>query len=463
MLNLGLVLQRPYESPYNAYRRILVANGKLSLHNIREEIIATYADSIGNPHRYNTLQLSQLLTLHPSLRPLQTGTTEQLDSTSGYDNIKNCPECARSCYHSDLYQLPWLTQCPIHNNPLSTVCPTCKNPWPSIAQLPRIKCKTCGSKLSWKDLSKAAAFKIEGSSKTKLSALSQCLKEYRDLEKGAIIKPNVNDRVLHCHKTISIQHDLFPSMMAVRTPELSTALDDLRVKKYQVNKFTYRIRKRLCNTHRYHDLKLDSKLAKDIRKEVLQDVRQAIKDRFGIEDLNLPGACFFKESLCLQNTPYLITTAFYIWDEFINGEGISFSNFFEDNVLYLPCLMDTLVFYKSELTSLSLMLEEFEEYSIPQTMQAMIYKIDLWQTFYCILRYLDAFKYAVDNGLNWQDFHELVPKSVYLLREYGQKFAIIRVTKYKIMLILSKECTNITLMDFNPISETTYQLELFVG
>lgn len=461
MLNLGLVLQRPHESEYNAYRRFLVANGKRSLHSIRKEIIAMCTDIIGEPHRYSTIQLSQLIQLHPNLRQFPLENITQSRTKRHYNYLKNCPECARSCYHSDLYQLPWLTQCPIHDQPLSTVCPTCKNLWPSIGKLPRIRCKTCGSKLLWKDLSKAAAFKMQGSDKTKLSALFHCLQEYRDLEKGAIIKPNVNDHVLYCHQTISIQHDHFPSMMAAHTPALSTTLDELGVKKYPVNKLTYRIRKRLCDTHKYHDLRLDSKLAIDIRKQVIQDVRQAIKDRFGIEDLTLPDACLFHESLCLQNTPYLIITAFYIWDEFINGEGISFSNFFEDNILYLPSLMDTLVFYKSEPTSLSLMLEEFEEYTIPQTMQAMIYKIDLWQTFYCILRYLDAFKYAVDNGLDWHEFHALVPKSIYLSREHGQKFGIIRVTKYKIILVLSKECTNITLMDFNPISETAYQLELF--
>jgi len=42
--------------------------------------------------------------------------------------LRYCPECIQKGYHSALYQMLWLVECPIHNVPLLSSCPNCENP-----------------------------------------------------------------------------------------------------------------------------------------------------------------------------------------------------------------------------------------------------------------------------------------------------------------------------------------------
>lgn len=44
--------------------------------------------------------------------------------------VRNCRICMSHLYHSDLYQLPWLQQCPIHpEQTLTSRCPGCHRAW----------------------------------------------------------------------------------------------------------------------------------------------------------------------------------------------------------------------------------------------------------------------------------------------------------------------------------------------
>jgi hypothetical protein len=40
-------------------------------------------------------------------------------------NLRICPACARSCYHTLLFQMPGISHCPIHNMKLTETCPRC--------------------------------------------------------------------------------------------------------------------------------------------------------------------------------------------------------------------------------------------------------------------------------------------------------------------------------------------------
>ena len=57
---------------------------------------------------------------------------------------RQCPQCARQLYHSDLYVLPWLMRCPIHHCELVTHCPECQLPWPDEKEMASRTCNVCG-------------------------------------------------------------------------------------------------------------------------------------------------------------------------------------------------------------------------------------------------------------------------------------------------------------------------------
>jgi hypothetical protein len=52
---------------------------------------------------------------------------------------------------SDLFLLPWIKHCPIHQCELTAVCPECKNPWPNITSINSRSCSCCG-RLSLKQI-----------------------------------------------------------------------------------------------------------------------------------------------------------------------------------------------------------------------------------------------------------------------------------------------------------------------
>ncbi|MBT3015965.1 MAG: hypothetical protein N0C84_22850 [Candidatus Thiodiazotropha taylori] len=57
---------------------------------------------------------------------------------------RQCPECAKELYHTDIFALPWLTLCPIHHCNLVSICPVCKMPWPNYKDLDKRVCTYCG-------------------------------------------------------------------------------------------------------------------------------------------------------------------------------------------------------------------------------------------------------------------------------------------------------------------------------
>ena len=64
--------------------------------------------------------------------------------------IRNCPKCAFAIYHSALFNLPWIKECPVHNLALMDKCPTCERDWPSLKTLKENNnhCPMCGTHVS---------------------------------------------------------------------------------------------------------------------------------------------------------------------------------------------------------------------------------------------------------------------------------------------------------------------------
>ncbi len=126
----GRVFSRPFESPYNQYRRYLIANPgltqqrrdaalKLAFPNLRTRIERVLA-----------------------LEPRNTSWPQLRTQHSGYQ--RQCPYCAREIFHTTFYNYKWLTLCPIHNSQFSHRCPECGEVWPSLRELSARLCHCCG-------------------------------------------------------------------------------------------------------------------------------------------------------------------------------------------------------------------------------------------------------------------------------------------------------------------------------
>ena len=131
-LNMGHYFSRPYESDYSIVRRFLVVNPKISLNEARYVLLTQ------NPeHRY----------LVDCLRAQRLPVKEDVYDINFHKiktYLRQCPECAKALYHSDVYALPWLTKCPIHDCELTEECPICHMPWPSIKEIEHRDCAVCG-------------------------------------------------------------------------------------------------------------------------------------------------------------------------------------------------------------------------------------------------------------------------------------------------------------------------------
>ncbi|MCG7875170.1 MAG: hypothetical protein N0C90_02425 [Candidatus Thiodiazotropha endolucinida] len=129
-LNLGRRFAKPYESTYNVLRRCLIANPGVPLCTI-EGLLRFVAPKHGST-------IGRILSLQSDIKPYQNE-EEWLDSYK-----RQCPECAGDLYHTDIFALPWLTQCPIHHCNLVSKCPVCKKPWPNYKDLDKRVCSCCG-------------------------------------------------------------------------------------------------------------------------------------------------------------------------------------------------------------------------------------------------------------------------------------------------------------------------------
>lgn len=155
MINTGLLLRRPFESDYSAYRRFLIANHTQSGPAIRAGLAAKLLTVPGK--RYALPALAQrwerAYCEHYQI-PYQTPVNNESRL-----NLRNCPSCARFGYHSYLFQFPWFRQCPIHQEPVVPVCPRCQRRWPLASELhnTRSECPTCGIHFDLGRLVSAAA------------------------------------------------------------------------------------------------------------------------------------------------------------------------------------------------------------------------------------------------------------------------------------------------------------------
>lgn len=127
--NLGLRYAQPYESGYSIIRRFLIANPSYSYGALNCQLSAS---KIG----FNFLD--RIIRLHANKYNLSFA-----DRTNT-NIVSQCPECARSYFHSSIFNISWVRTCPIHKVPLTFNCPNCDKPWPDIKDIGKRNCEGCG-------------------------------------------------------------------------------------------------------------------------------------------------------------------------------------------------------------------------------------------------------------------------------------------------------------------------------
>lgn len=144
--NLGLSLAYPYESKYSIWRRFLSANQRFKLEEICE-IFGIKFNNAQNRRRAPGKLFPKILQYisAPQDVPSYLELFESVErNTNFYHIVRHCPSCSASGFHTDLYRLPRLTQCPIHYKAFVAKCPKCDQDWPRWNEIGKRKCPVCG-------------------------------------------------------------------------------------------------------------------------------------------------------------------------------------------------------------------------------------------------------------------------------------------------------------------------------
>lgn len=163
-MNLGLALVKPGESLNAEARRLWLSNfasWNLTPYKVEELI---------DEQRYTDKRLSKL-SRDENMKGFDlaraavqdTGVLRQfarrLPSFITRDQtMRNCQQCARVGYHSDYFNPPWLSHCPIHKTPLNTTCSQCSASWLNEFKVQLSRCSECGVRVSQSMLAERNAF-----------------------------------------------------------------------------------------------------------------------------------------------------------------------------------------------------------------------------------------------------------------------------------------------------------------
>lgn len=199
-------MAKPYESDHAILRRFLIANYGIpysTLETILREKIQEKSGIIG-----------RILELHPSSHKSST------NNIYSHNHIhRQCPQCARNLYHTDIYHFAWLKRCPIHHCLFATKCPDCKQPWPNKVELATRDCPSCGCTVLKKLNNEFNLEKTDGTYQP-VADIYNFIK-YRDDNDVSLTVPHVWIGNWKWWDNITISDALFPSYQVRRHPEFT--------------------------------------------------------------------------------------------------------------------------------------------------------------------------------------------------------------------------------------------------
>jgi len=396
-LSYGNALKHPYESGYSIFRRSIIANPTLNLNSITKilktnnEFDYSLINSLIKRNysidesKYNSLNF-----------PTPNITNEPIQS--------HCPICAMQCYHSDLYRLPWITQCPIHKTPLIDHCPYCNKLWPHIKDIAKRDCPCCGKLINYSKLQNNASHKQTSLYKPIIN-LYKFIKYNDKAEQHLSYYGSIfNDRDIWP----SQQNKLFPSYQIHKHPlytknyltKLGVTTTNIYCKHFKIYKEPNT--NRLSDRDGLYDKKYNW-IANE-RIKALENIAKCIKastphsHKLEIYDFALISENNLKDSMPL--CPYCV--AFSLWYYRITGSPYKYTNKTKNPFSYLIEKDSTYKYFRPEPRDSYRYKNKY--YTTSLRFQKWLYQRDLQSCFIKIFNYCNSIinSYNIDNNFVFQ-------------------------------------------------------------
>jgi hypothetical protein len=264
IINLGVRFSLPFANRVASLRRIISVNPAVPLSRIRKYI------------RAGETVLSPL--------PESLGLTKPTYSRKRRIR-KQCPICADLLYYTDIYEVPWISHCPVHGCAFTETCPACNKPWPTVQNISASTCEQCGIK-SFDSLAKTIRRISWQLVYDKLSPIQTLIMGPRPRNLIADRSTSSNTGSYHTwFKEVPIHSEYYPSFAVIDQPLLKKSeLEALHVKFVPVTLAPLRLHKE----------------RKNISGDVRSDNRR--KNESVSDGLNLFNSNRLKEQLALEYT-----------------------------------------------------------------------------------------------------------------------------------------------------------------
>lgn len=403
MINTGLLLRRPYESEYSAFRRFLVANRFTGTKDLKAEfdqvgILSQAAARRRGPTPFPLM--AEAARLWEEQFCLANGLSETPGQTMQHMNhrepLHNCPVCAAQCYHSSFYQIDWVTTCPLHHRPLSTLCPTCKLPWPKPSELLNRRCAQCSARLTPTDLVKSGAF-AQAVDTRFFDQVFAAIKTHDQSHELNFSCGHVGDHHFSEHHSVSVHNHAWPSLVAYGDPSLIAAFHAFGANLTPACDLVFQIKAR-----RTEDLSSSSHAywQELVLRQFHKDLLSQLNRRF--HNANI-GESVFPSFNSLYSPALIPNLCRAVWRIILaeNASARPTRSQGEDQRIQqitgeplAPCVMTHVI----ESAPPGSNIDDRAQYRLPRALQVWLFRCDIWWSFGTLLQSIDEVAARLENG-----------------------------------------------------------------
>ncbi len=450
MLLTGIPLAKSHESSYNIYRRFGIYNRHLSSQQATRQLhdyinSPEYTISYLRGHRKTAI----LLANERRRKEYGYDTCASPELNPGYKAIYNCPICARKCFHCDLYQLSWLTECPIHHVPLTKQCPGCLNDWPMPFEFRDRHCSICGIGIEDSLLSERSAHE-DFTNDSPLDSIQSLLDKYQNFNKGYIYSGYSYRRYFCEASTITNDDKYFPAFISSLIPGSKKLFDGLSIPIEKSNKVSF---DNVCPSRKNSDYHFSTHVRiltkRNIKITKATIVRQLKKFFGGSYQPQLLESHELNE---IKKTYDVISAALTTWHQLLNFPYHSkkpYGLLFGDSIYeycglgrrpVIPIIKPYMKIY-SKAAPVSYKGFDYITplYILPDNIISYIYRLELIEFFIKLLITIDHLKYVISNNYDRSTFFQSLHKRASPLSECEFPIGLFLSNKQKLIVITPKK------------------------